>query len=408
MSADCSYSGWKNNMNMHHLKTAYYNLRSAGLRTILAMLGILVGTGAVVAMVSTGEMATEEALLQFKKLGTDLMSVSLSSPTDKAGVAKGEKKVDFVMAANVKKISSDILIAAPYIGGYVQVNYLGFSGTADMMGATEELAQVVNIRLRQGRFVSSLDRLERFCVIGNKLYEEIRKYNENPLNTRIKLNNQIYTIVGIAEPFPENTFLFQDINNSVIVPILTARFISSAEIDNIVMKLKPNADINQIEKNIKNYFDRQGIEKEFFFRTAQELIKNMTAQSKIFTWLLSLIGSISLLVGGIGVMNIMLVSVLERRREIGIRLALGARRKEIQTMFLTEAVLLAVFGGSLGVLIGMLFSFLVALFLHWKFMIFLLPPFVGFTVSVFIGIFFGYYPAYKAAKLDPIQTLRAE
>lgn len=395
---------------LHHTKTAYYNLRSAGLRTILAMLGILVGTGAVVAMVSTGQMATEEALLQFKKLGTDLMAVSLNTPSEKGSAAgAGGKKVDLAIAKGIKNASPNILLAAPYIGTYASFSYLGLSEPAEIIGATENLAQVVNIEMHSGRFVSSLDRLEMYCVIGNKIFEKLRQLTDNPINTRIKLNNQIYTIVGVAKPFPENTFLYQDINNSIIVPILTVRFIdNAAEISNIVMQLKPDANIDTIQTDIKKYFDHQGIKKELFFRTAKELMKNMSAQSKIFTLLLSLIGSISLLVGGIGVMNIMLVSVLERRREIGIRLALGARRREIQMMFLTEAILLSVLGGSLGVIIGLFFSFVVALILKWNFILFLLPPLVGFIVSVFIGIFFGYYPAHKAAQLDPIQTLRAE
>lgn len=124
--------------------------------------------------------------------------------------------------------------------------------------------------------------------------------------------------------------------------------------------------------------------------------------------LLALIGSISLLVGGIGVMNIMLVSVTERRKEIGIRRAIGARRRDIQTLFLAESVILSLFGGTLGVLLGVLISYVIASFAKWSFHLFLLPPLVGFCVSVAVGVFFGFYPAYKASQLDPIQTLRAD
>jgi len=155
-------------------------------------------------------------------------------------------------------------------------------------------------------------------------------------------------------------------------------------------------------------FMKKPLSENCFFRSAKELIKSMEAQHKIFTLLLGLIGSISLLVGGIGVMNIMLVSVLERRREIGVRLALGALRKEIQWMFLSEAILLSLSGGFLGIIIGIFASYVIAAFVNWHFTIFLLPPFIGFTVSVFVGIFFGFYPAYKASQLNPIQTLRME
>jgi putative ABC transport system permease protein len=134
----------------------------------------------------------------------------------------------------------------------------------------------------------------------------------------------------------------------------------------------------------------------------------MIAQHKIFTLLLGLIGGISLLVGGIGVMNIMLVSVLERRREIGIRLALGARKRDIQALFLSEAVLLALIGGIIGIVAGIIGSFIIAELAHWQFSIFIWPVLVGFSVSVLVGIVFGFYPAHQAAKLDPIETLRME
>jgi len=145
-----------------------------------------------------------------------------------------------------------------------------------------------------------------------------------------------------------------------------------------------------------------------FFRSAKELISSMTKQKQILTIFLGLIGSISLIVGGIGVMNIMLVSVIERRREIGIRRAIGAKRKHIQHMFLIESVVLSLLGGTLGVITGIATSFVIAEYANWHFTIFVLPPAIGFTVSVFIGIFFGYYPARQAARLDPIQTLRSE
>lgn len=393
-------------MISHLVKASFNNLRSSPLRTLLAMTGILVGTAAVVALVSSGEMATEEALKQFKNLGTNLISLSIR---DKEKSTSAKKKFKLEDALKIKTASPDIQEVAPYVLPYANIIYEGNQIDGGMIGATEDLARVVNIKMKAGRFVSRLDKFGKYCVIGNAMYEKLKIYSEDPLNTKIKLGDEFFIIIGITEPFPENAYLTQDVNNSLIVPILSSVFFDqNAEIRDVVLRVKQDADIDKIKHAIEQYFSDNDFDKELFFRSGKELIKSMQAQNDIFTILLSLIGSISLLVGGIGVMNIMLVSVLERRREIGIRLALGAKRKEIQNMFLVESVLLSVIGGILGILTGLLCSFIVAVFFHWSFIIFLLPPLIGFTVSVFIGVFFGYYPAHRAAQLDPIQTLRAE
>ncbi len=387
------------------IKTAFNNLRSTTLRTILAMLGILVGTAAVVAMVSTGQMATDEALKEFKALGTELMAVSLSN---KDSAEEKPKKFDLQAALKMQNVSSDIKLIAPYALAYGQIAYRGNILSGGIIGATASLAKVVNINMLMGRFISPFDDLEKYCVIGFEIYQKIKPFVQNPINTRINLGDHVFVIVGVADYFRENSFLYQDINTSVIIPIQATGFLSDYDISNIIMRLGPNTNILTVKKSIEEYVKINASTKEIFFRSAQELIKSMEAQHQIFTLLLSLIGSISLVVGGIGVMNIMLVSVLERRREIGIRLALGARGKEIQWMFLAESVLLSVIGGVLGVITGVLSSFIIAVFLKWKFELLLLPPLIGFTVSVLIGVFFGYYPAKKASQLDPIQTLRAE
>ena len=167
-------------------------------------------------------------------------------------------------------------------------------------------------------------------------------------------------------------------------------------------------EVDEVQVQIHNVLSQIIPGKQLFFRSAKQLIASMMTQRKTLTLLLSLIGSISLVVGGIGVMNIMLVSVVERRREIGIRMAVGARRKDIRYLFLIEAVALSLFGGILGVMAGVLTSYIIAMFAGWAFHLFFFPPFIGFLVSVAVGIFFGFYPAYSASRLDPIQTLRAD
>lgn len=390
-------------------KAAFYNLVATKLRTLLAMVGILVGTASVVAMVSSGELATAAALEQFKSLGTDMLSVSLFSQGGGTSTAEAQDlTLEEVM--QLKTMIPTIKIIAPYTMLFVPISYRGTVINAGIIGATQDLAYAIGIKMKMGRFISDLDTYADYCVLGSKVYQNLNIPSFlNPLGTQIKLGSAVFTIVGIAAEWPENAFFNQDINNSIIIPIETAHLLSKySSIDNMVIRLQENIDIDQIKNSITKYFSAVAPTKKIFFHSAKEIIKSVTEQRKIFTLLLGLIGSISLLVGGIGVMNIMLVSVLERRREIGIRLALGAKRTDIQWMFLGESILLSVFGGLLGIIIGVATSFIIATIAHWRFQIFIWPPLVGFTVSLFVGVFFGFYPARQASLLDPIQTLRAD
>ena len=219
----------------------------------------------------------------------------------------------------------------------------------------------------------------------------------------------MYTIIGIEKPWKENGFFNEDINQAAIIPIAGMALVSKdAKINNVVLLLKPDIHIDQVIEQIKEIIGKQAPSLSIFIRSAKQIIASMESQGRIFTLLLAVIGGISLLVGGIGVMNVMLVSVSERKKEIGIRKAVGAKNSEIQMLFLVESVMLSLLGGVFGVVIGLIFTWIVAYFSQWPFTIYLMPPLAGFAVSVFTGIFFGYYPARRAAALEPIVSLRSE
>lgn len=395
---------------INHTKEGFLNLFSSKLRSILALLGILVGTASVVAMVSGGQLATNEALKQFKILGTDLLAISITEAQDENHTISTPTSLTLEQAMYLPKIHHHIRDVAPYTQLYNSIQFNGHELNGSVLGVTDSFAQIVHVDIKEGRFISTLDNYALFAVIGYKLDEKIRELSHNDsMGQQIQVGKDIFTVIGVAKPWLENSFVYANIDNAVMIPLLTSTALSKySMINNIIMRLKPEADIDQVQQSINQYINQEVSNKRLFFRSAKELIARMGKQSQIFTVFLGLIGSISLIVGGIGVMNIMLVSVVERRREIGIRLAVGAKRSDIRALFLIEAVMLSSVGGTLGVIIGILIAYVMALFQHWQFIFFILPPVIGFTVSVATGVFFGFYPAYKASRLDPIQALRSE
>ncbi|HVV67498.1 MAG TPA: ABC transporter permease [Gammaproteobacteria bacterium] len=392
-----------------HLFESVQNLWLYKLRSLLTILGVLVGTASVVALVSSGQLATRHALDQFKNLGTDLFAVTLENqPGDTT--TEQAPKLDLNDVEKIAHSIPEIVSSAPYTSDYSQVSYGGKPISGNIIGATETLAVIIKIETDSGRQISTLDKQQYFCMVGSDIAQDMKNSGSlNPIGEQIRVGDRFFTIVGVAKPWPENMFMYANINRAVIIPIETSFNLSKyVRIQNILFKLKPDSDVNSIQPKIEQAINQILPNIKLFSRSAKELIGSMQKQRQTFTLMLGSIGGISLLVGGIGVMNIMLVSVMERRREIGIRLAIGAQKHDIQAMFLTDAVVLTLFGGLLGVIVGELVSLIIAIVSHWRFSLFATPLIIGFTVSVLVGIFFGYYPAYKASQLDPIQTLRSE
>lgn len=394
-------------MRNYQLTHAFKNILTNKLRSLLAILGILVGTASVVAMVSSGQMATIHALAEFKQLGTDLLSVSFfkeaqTTSTQTNLTIKDIKQMP-AFVPQIKQISGYTML-------YVPVAYQDKQLNAVIVGADNELMSVIKVNIATGRALSFLDKNSMYCVIGNAIAKKLKtKGVFNPIGQQILLGDSYFTIIGVAKPWQENSFFEQNINQSVIVPLNASLLLSQqAKIGNIVMRLNEGTDIDNTEKNIQNYISQILPGQSFYFKSAKQIMTSMANQQKTLTIMLGLIGSISLFVGGIGVMNIMLVSVTERKREIGIRKAIGAKQKDIKKLFLTESMMLSLFGGFLGVIAGIIATFIIAHIAHWSFHLFALPIIIGFLVSVLVGIFFGFYPAVKAAKLNPMEILRSE
>jgi putative ABC transport system permease protein len=394
-----------------HIQEGLTNLYHARLRSLLALLGVLVGTASVVAMVLGGELATSEALKEFKSLGTDLLAVSINADTEESHRSSGSPdKLTLQQAFALNRADKGILQVAPYTEVFYPVSYQGKSLNAIILGVTDSFADIVHLHLASGRFVSIVDGYQFYAVVGRGIYDDMKKitYRE-PLGQTLQVGKDVFVVIGVADSWPQNSFVYADVDHSLMVPLEASTLISQfASITSIIMRLAPDAPITDVETHISKQLSDTIHTSNVSYRSAKELIAKMRKQSEILTVFLGLIGGVSLIVGGIGVMNIMLVSVVERRREIGIRMAVGATRKDIGMLFLLEAIMLSLTGGVLGVIIGVLIAYIIAMLWHWEFTIYLLPPLTGFAVSVLVGIFFGCYPAMQAAKLDPIEALRGE
>ncbi len=389
---------------------AMLNLLSAKLRSFLAILGVLVGTGSVVALISSSQLATAHTLAEFKKLGTNLISLYITD--NQAGQPSNAGANEFVLSdvPKLKNASQQIQLVAPYTQGF-QPSYFGdVNLDAQLVGTTESFGAIAKLELVEGRFISYFDHRNFFCVIGAGLEQKIKENNgEDPLGKQIRLGQQMFTIIGVLKQWPENLFISADLNNSVIIPLQTSYFLDkNTKIQNILIRLVKNPDLDEAKNKIQKTMAIIVPNKKIIFNSPEQIINIIGKQKQTYTWLLGAIGSISLIVGGIGVMNIMLVSVVERRREIGIRMAIGARQYDILRMFLIESIMLTVFGGFLGVVFGVLSSYILVLFTGWKFYFYATPILLGFFVSMLVGIFSGFYPALRASKLDPIQCLTGD
>jgi putative ABC transport system permease protein len=393
----------------NHTAQALLNLTASKLRSLLAMLGILVGTAAVVALINCSQLATEKALAQFKALGTDLLSVSVFQQSANRS-SSGQDHVSIAFWRELPTRIPTILRIAPYSSAYQPMSFQGHTLQGSIIGADEALADILHLHLSEGAFVSSLESFEQVCVIGAGLAHQLKEQTLNsPIGQQLRLGKGIYSIIGILSPWDENGFFNEDINQAAIIPLQGMSLVNTdAKINNAVLLLKPDSPIDPLIDNIKQTISEHAPKLSIYVRSAKQIINSMESQGKIFTLLLAVIGSISLVVGGIGIMNVMLVSVSERKKEIGIRKAVGAKNKDIQTLFLVESVILSLSGGILGVILGLVLTLCIAYFNHWPYTLYLIPPLAGFIVSVTTGIFFGYYPARRAARLEPMESLRSE
>ena len=382
------------------------------------MLGIVIGVASVITLMSIGKGATATILESIESIGSDLITISPGSFTFRGFSGGSTQTLTYEDAEAIAEQVEYVKNVAPYYSTRTQVIYGNANTNVQVYGVTPEYADVMNLDLEQGVFFSQYDydRGSKVAVIGSNvedtLFENVVSIGEN-----VRIDNKIGTVIGILES--EGGFMGPD--DSIYVP-LTAVQQSIAQlrtsrgehiVSTIALTVTDEDKTDQVIEDITELLRTRhrltlGVDDDFTIMSMQEIAQTMEETSQTLTILLGAIAAIALLVGGIGVMNIMLVSVLERTREIGIRKALGARERDIWIQFLVEAASLTLAGGIIGVIFGWVASFFVQ---QSGLVNTLVSPdivILAVSVSIGIGLFFGFYPAWNASRLNPIEALRSE
>jgi putative ABC transport system permease protein len=404
------------------VRSAFRALAANTLRSILTMLGIIIGVAAVITMIAVGRGATDRVQEQMKGLGSNIMLVMPGGLTA-GGVRLGASTGQGLSEDDANAIARDVpevQVAAPSMRTGAQVIAGNTNWSTSIMGATNDYLEAREWPLLSGRAfeAAEIQGSAKVAMIGQTVATQLFG-DSDPLDQVIRVKKVPVTIIGVLGKKGQNS-LGQDQDDIVIVPISTYRNRIQGgnagklkRIGSISVKVKEGQSMKIAEENIKDLLRQRmkvqpGGDEPFTIRNLTEILQAQEESSKVMTMLLAAVAGISLVIGGIGIMNIMLVSVTERTREIGLRMAVGARGKDILTQFLIEAVTLSLIGGAIGVLLGAVATWAVGQFAGWQVSMTLASIFLATGFSAFVGIFFGFYPARKASKLLPIQALRYE
>ena len=393
------------------------------LRSFLTTLGVIFGVAAVIAMLSIGEGAKRTALEQIKLLGINNIRVNFRKLTGEQAELAEKKLSKGLSYYDCNLIESSL----PNINGIVPLKFVeaeimrgNKESSGRVIGTSHRYESVANFRAREGRFIKPLDVKEakKVCVIGTEVRKELFGYL-NPIGRRIKITDTWFTVVGVMEPKTikegkTSIIKLRDINKDIYIPISTAlkRFTDDDRpdfIEEIAIQAKDADQVIVTSEIVNRILKRSHHDVEDYeIVIPVELLAQSQKTQRVFNIVMGSIAAISLLVGGIGIMNIMLASVTERFKEIGIRRATGATERNILAQFLNETVLISVTGGVIGIILGTIMAKVINVFAGWETVISLYSVVIAFGISALIGIVFGMYPARKAAQMDPIVALRYE
>jgi len=404
------------------VKIALRALRVNRTRSALTMLGIVIGVAAVIAMVGVGTGATARIQAQIQSIGSNLIIV-LPGSLSSNGVRLGSGAVATLTEDDAKAIAAEcpsVAAVAPSVRGGVQVVFGSNNWATSVQGVTPDYMTIRDYTMLSGQFFTNqdVDAAAKVAVLGETVVKNLFG-NTDPTGQVAIIKNVPFTVVGVLTPKGQSPS-GQDQDDVILLPISTAKQkvlgtnkANAKSVSTLMVQASAPAAMDQAQQEMEALLRERhrildGQEDDFTVRNLTEVFAAQESSAQVMSILLGAIASVSLIVGGIGIMNIMLVSVTERTREIGLRQAVGAKTRDILSQFLVEAVTLSVLGGMIGIVIGLAASALISHFAQWSTQVSPLSILMAFVFSALVGVFFGYYPARKAAYLDPIEALRYE
>jgi putative ABC transport system permease protein len=400
------------------IRIAIKAIRRNKLRSFLTMLGIVIGVAAVIAMLAIGNGSNESIRSTISSMGTNLINVMPAS-LNRGGVQKGREMTQTLKVSDVDYLRDNctsITAVSPEINGNGQIVFGSNNWPTDIFSGNEDYMFIKKYEVASGRIFTTqeIKSAAKVCLLGQTVMDNNFGDDIDPIGQTIRFNKIPFKVIGTLKEKGDNTF-GQDQDDMMLAPYTTVmkRITRQTYLRAIVMSAASEDEIDKTSAEIEELMRAShklgaSEENDFEIRTQQELISNFGSISEMMLVLLGSISAISLIVGGIGIMNIMYVSVTERTREIGLRLAIGGKSSDILRQFLFEAILLSVIGGVIGVALGIVASKVVENMLNWPTLITTDSVLLSFLFCSFIGIFFGWYPARKASALDPIDALRHE
>ena len=398
-------------------RIALKTLFSHKLRTALATLGIVVGVCSVIVMVAIGDGAQKQVLSKIQAMGTDLVIVTAGQVKIIAGRQRQTGNVATLTLRDAKTISEEsqyIKAAAPAQGKKMLVKYESLSTNTSVTGTTEAVMPIRNLSVQKGRFFTDdEDRtLQRVAVIGHTVAKNLFE-NRNPVGESIRIGKVSFEVIGVLQE-KGTDLVGNDQDDVIYIPVNTAlrRLFNLTYINNIYVQARGSDDIDKAASGIRDILREKhrlrNKPDDFTIQSQTEILKTEKETAQTFTNLLSAVAGISLLVGGVGILAIMLISIKERTREIGLRRAVGALKRDLLLQFIVESLVLSASGGIVGIMLGVILSLSASYFTKWPLSLSLPAIIIAFLFSAMIGLIFGVYPAAKAARLDPIEALRAE